>query len=236
MTNRLDPAIIERLSDPCIEELKSSAEKGLLNKEDCLKLTKEISKKVHNDVKEAVKNAGYNSSTIICLLSAWYKYKPKEVWMVTLLNILRSHNLNNDALVSLAQRLEEIYTKIRKPHPNETISVNGDGNNNDMEVDGRKGNTSVSPEEHNSSLQRDEFQMSKRLARQALKNNEEAQKTNEKAKRTNEEARKIKEEAQRIKDEAAKEKEEAMKKEEEVLKKMENIRISTKRKVEENIP
>ena len=117
MEERLDPTIVMRLSDPCIKELKSSVENGLLKQEDCLKLAKEISKKVHKDVSDSIIREGYNAFTVITLLTSWFKHKPKEVWMVTLLNILRSSNIKHDALHSLAQRLEEIY--------------------NDMEIDGK---------------------------------------------------------------------------------------------------
>ena len=95
------------------------------------------------------------------------------------------------------------------------------------EVGGGKGNSSVSPEKHNGSLslQIDEFQMSKRFARQALKDKEEVRKKNKEARKTTKKAQKTKEEAQRIKDEAAK-------KEEEVRKMMENTHIFTKKKAD----
>ena len=112
MAERLVPTIVTRLSEPCVNELKSSVEKGLLKQEDCLKLAKEISKKVHKDVSDSINQEGYNASTVITLLTSWFKHKPKELWMVTLLNILRSSNIKYDALHSLAQRLEEIYMEI----------------------------------------------------------------------------------------------------------------------------
>ena len=179
MAERLVPTIVTRLGEPCVNELKSSVEKGLLKKEDCLKLAKEISKKVHKDVSDSINQEGYNASTVITLLTSWFKHKPKEVWMVTLLNILRSSNIKYDALHSLAQRHEEIY--------------------NDMEIEG--------------DLERNEFQASKRLVRQAFEKEREARKTKE-------EGRKAKEEAQRIKDEA-----------EAFLMKMKNMQISLKKKV-----
>ena len=239
-TEKKEKEIIERLSEPCIEELKSSVENERLKWEDCRKLTKEISKKVHNEVKDAVNREGYNSSTITCLLSAWYTYKPNEVSLLTLLNILRSQNINNDALASLADRLEPIYTKIRKPLQSEAARVNGDGNNNGMEVDGGKGNPLGSPEKYNSSLQRNEIQkslrQSKRLARQAQKDKEEARKKNQEARKTSEEARKTSEEARKTSEEARKTREEGQRlkdwaamKMEEAQKMMENIHISKKK-------
>ena len=123
--------------------------------------------------------------------------------MVTLLNILRSSNIKYDALHSLAHRLEEIYTKIRKPQDKEGMGVNDDGNNNDMEIEG--------------DLERNEFKASKRLVSQAFEKEREARKTKE-------EGRKAKEEAQRIKDEA--EKSQAA-----FLTRMKNMQISLKKKV-----
>ena len=78
MAERLVPSIVTRLSEPCVNELKSSAEKGLLKEKDCLKLAKEISKKVHKDVTDFINQEGYNASTVITLLTSWFKYKPKE--------------------------------------------------------------------------------------------------------------------------------------------------------------
>ena len=114
MEERLDPTIVMRLSDPCVEELKSSVDNGHLKQDDCLKLAKKISKKVHKDVSDSIKRRGYNASTVATLLTSWLKHKPEEVWMVTLLNILRSSNIKYDALHSLAQRLEEIHRKVSK--------------------------------------------------------------------------------------------------------------------------
>ena len=206
MAKPIDPAIIDRLSEPCIDELKNSVEKGLLKQKDCLQLTKEISKKVHNDVNDSIKRKGYSASTITVLLTSWFKHKPMEVWMVTLLNVLKSHNIDNDALRSLAQRLEEIYTNIRKFRENEEVQVNGDGNNNE----GSNRRSPASPQKCKSSFERSEFQASKRLAQQAQRD---------------------KEEARRLHKEANKKEEAANKKEEAVLAMLKNTHISPKKKV-----
>ena len=217
MAERLAPTIVTRLGEPCVNELKSSVENGLLKQEDCLKLAKKISKKVHKDVSDSIKRGGYNASTVITLLTSWLKHKPKEVWILTLLNILRSSNIKHDALHSLAQRLDEIYTKIRKPHDKEGMGVNGHGNNNDMEIDGN--------------LERNEFQASKRLVRQAIEKEKEARRKNEEARKTKEEAQKTKEEARKAKEEAQRIKDEAEKSQEAFLMRMKNMQISSKKKV-----
>ena len=130
--------------------------------------------------------------------------------MATLLNILRSSNIKYDALHSLAHRLEEIYTKIRK-HSND------DGNNNDMEIDG--------------DLERNEFQASKRLVRQAIEKEKEARRKNEEARKTKEEAKKTKEEGRKAKEEAQRIKDEAEKSQAAFLTRMKNMQISLKKKV-----
>ena len=105
MAERLAPTIVTRLGEPCVNELKSSVENGLLKQEDCLKLAKEISKKVHKDVSDSINQEGYNASTVVTLLTSWFKHKPKEV--------CRDHPWSLGRLGEVERMLSKVWRRLQ---------------------------------------------------------------------------------------------------------------------------
>ena len=214
MAKRLDPQIIERLSEQCVDELRNSVENGLLNEAHLVKLAKGLSQKVFVDTNKEIKRTGFGKSSIDCLLSAWYKHKSEEVRLTKLVKVLKSPDIDNG---TLATKLEKVFTKAKKQLPLRTSLGDKNGLNNNMDVE--QSPSPVSPEKNSHPFQRGgEIRMSKVILKKAQQKEEEANKKEKEAKKKEREAMKEKEEAKKIQEEARRKETEARRIQEEAKK------------------